>query len=58
MANKIKAFQFRNLRAKVATGKEDSQGIVAAQDQISHSTAAMTKHCVRHRKGKLVKPTK
>lgn len=58
LAEKIKQFQFRDLRAKAATDKEEAHGISAAQDQLGHSTAAMTKHYVRHRKGKLVKPTK
>jgi integrase len=58
LAAKIKQFQFRDLRAKAATDKEESHGMGAAQDQLGHSTPAMTKHYVRHRKGKLVKPTK
>lgn len=58
LADAIKQFQFRDLRAKAATDKEESQGIVAAQDQLGHSTSAMTKHYVRHRRGKLVTPTK
>jgi len=55
---KIKQFQFRDLRAKAATDKEESQGIAAAQSQLGHSTQTMTQHYVRHRKGKLVTPTK
>lgn len=58
LAEKIKQFQFRDLRAKAATDKEESQGIAAAQDQLGHSTPTMTKHYVRHRRGKLVTPTK
>jgi integrase len=58
LAAKIKAFQFRDLRAKAATDKEEAHGMAAAQDQLGHSTPAMTKHYVRHRKGKLVTPTK
>jgi len=58
LAAKIRQFQFRDLRAKAATDKEEAHGIVAAQDQLGHSTATMTKHYVRHRKGKLVTPTK
>jgi integrase len=58
LAGKIKQFQFRDLRAKAATDKDEAHGISAAQEQLGHSTAAMTKHYVRHRKGKLVKPTK
>ncbi len=33
-------------------------GMEAAKDQLGHATTAMTVHYVRHRKGKLVKPTK
>lgn len=58
LAAKIKQFQFRDLRAKAATDKDEAHGISAAQEQLGHSTAAMTKHYVRHRKGKLVTPTK
>lgn len=58
LAAAIEAFQFRDLRAKAGTDKEESSGMSAAQDQLGHSTAAMTAHYVRHRRGKLVKPTK
>lgn len=58
LAAAIREFQFRDLRAKAATDKEQSAGMQAAQDQLGHSTAAMTAHYVRDRRGKLVKPTK
>lgn len=58
LAAAIREFQFRDLRAKAATDKEESAGMTAAQDQLGHSTSAMTAHYVRHRRGKLVKPTK
>ncbi|MFC5473743.1 tyrosine-type recombinase/integrase [Paraherbaspirillum soli] len=58
LAAQIKAFQFRDLRAKAGTDKEESQGMSAAQDQLGHSTPVMTAHYVRHRRGKLVAPTK
>lgn len=54
----IEAFQFRDLRAKAGTDKEEKDGMDAAQAQLGHSTSAMTAHYVRHRRGKLVKPTK
>lgn len=57
-AARIKEFQFRDLRAKAATDTEDTHGIGAAQDQLGHTTQTMTRQYVRHRKGKLVKPTK
>lgn len=54
----IRAFQFRDLRAKAATDTDERDGITAAQEQLGHTTATMTRQYVRHRKGKLVKPTK
>lgn len=56
--SEIRAFQFRDLRAKAGTDKEEQDGMQAAQDQLGHSTPTMTAHYVRHRRGKLVKPTK
>ena len=58
LAKQIFAYQFRDLRAKAGTDKEESEGMGAAQDQLGHTTATMTSHYVRHRKGKLVTPTK
>lgn len=58
IAAEIKAFQFRDLRAKAGTDTEEASGMQAAQDQLGHTTQAMTSHYVRHRRGKLVKPTK
>lgn len=58
LAAEIRQFQFRDLRAKAATDKDELQGIAAAQEQLGHTSAAMTRHYVRNRKGKLVKPTK
>lgn len=58
LAVSIREFQFRDLRAKAGTDKEESGGMAAAQDQLGHSTPTMTAHYVRHRRGKLVKPTK
>jgi integrase len=58
LAAEIKEFQFRDLRAKAGTDKEEQQGMEAAQSQLGHASATMTRHYVRHRKGKLVKPTK
>lgn len=58
LADQIKEFQFRDLRAKAGTDTEESSGMSAAQDQLGHSTPTMTAHYVRHRRGKLVKPTK
>ncbi len=54
----IRAFQIRDLRAKAGTDKEESGGMEKAQAQLGHSTPVMTSHYVRHRRGKLVSPTK
>ncbi|WP_099047201.1 tyrosine-type recombinase/integrase [Collimonas pratensis] len=54
----IKSFQFRDLRAKAGTDKEETGGMSEAQAQLGHTTPTMTAHYVRHRLGKLVKPTK
>jgi len=58
LQHEIKNFQFRDLRAKAATDKDDAEGLGAAQDQLGHTTPAITAHYVRHRRGKIVKPTK
>jgi integrase len=58
IAKDIKNFQFRDLRAKAGTDTEEISGIAAAQAQLGHTTTAMTARYVRHRRGKLVKPTK
>ncbi len=58
LGESIKAYQFRDLRAKAGTDKEEAAGMNAAQDQLGHTTPTMTAHYVRHRRGKLVKPTK
>nr|DAS19990.1 MAG TPA: Integrase [Caudoviricetes sp.] len=51
-------FQFRDLRAKAGTDKDEEQGLNAARDLLGHKNSSMTVHYVRHRKGKLVQPTK
>lgn len=51
-------FQFKDLRSKAATDKEETQGMAAAKDQLGHTNEAMTSHYVRHRLGKLVDPTR
>lgn len=55
---RIWEFQFRDLRAKAATDKDEAEGGAAAQELLGHTTPTMTRQYVRHRKGKLVKPTK
>lgn len=51
-------FQFRDLRAKAATEVEDRDGMDAAQGLLGHADGSMTRHYVRNRIGKLVKPTR
>lgn len=58
LAREIMRAQFRDLRAKAGTDKEMAEGMEAAQAQLGHADASMTRHYVRHRAGKLVKPTK
>lgn len=54
----LNSFQFRDLRAKAGTEKEERDGMQGAQDLLGHRSANMTTHYVRNRKGKLVKPTR
>lgn len=58
LAEAITAFQFRDLRAKAGTDTEESRGMAAARDQLGHTSETMTQQYVRHRLGKLVRPTK
>ena len=58
LSEAIRAFQFRDLRAKAGTDKAASHGMHAAQRQLGHRTMAMTEHYVRSRRGETVKPTK
>lgn len=58
LASSIEAFQFRDLRAKAGTDKEEQAGMAAAKDQLGHADEQMTRRYVRHRKGKLVTPTR
>ncbi|MDD5056596.1 MAG: tyrosine-type recombinase/integrase [Sideroxydans sp.] len=58
LAEAIKAFQFRDLRAKAGTDKADTDGMRAAQEQLGHENMAMTEHYVRSRKGQKVSPTR
>lgn len=51
-------FQFRDLRAKAATEVEEREGMDAAQGLLGHADGSMTRHYVRNRLGKLVKPTR
>lgn len=55
----ITNLQFRDLRAKAATDKEESSGSIrAAQRQLGHATVRMTEHYTRNRQGSKVTPTR
>lgn len=56
LADQIRGFQFRDLRAKAGTDKADSHGMVEAQRQLGHASMAMTEHYVR--RGNVVTPTR
>lgn len=58
LEDEIRAYQFRDLRAKAATDMDEKKGIEAAKDQLGHANASMTAKYIRHRQGKLVNPTK
>lgn len=51
-------FQFRDLRAKAATDKDENNGVEAARALLGHVNQSMTMHYIRNRKGRLVEPTK
>jgi integrase len=50
--------QFRDLRAKAVSDREEVSDIREAQALAGHSTVAMTEHYSRKRRGKKVTPTK
>jgi integrase len=54
----ILKYQFRDLRAKAATDKAETDGMREAQLLAGHSKMSMTEHYVRNRKGQKVSPTK
>jgi hypothetical protein len=58
LAESIKAFEFLDQRSCADMGTEKVAGITAAQDQLKHAISTMTARYARHRRGKLVKPTK
>lgn len=50
--------QFRDLRAKAASDKEEDGDIRDAQQLLGHSTVTMTEHYSRKRRGKKIEPVK
>jgi integrase len=51
-------FQFRDLRAKVATETDEEGGTRAAQAILGHTTESMTEQYIRHKVGRKVRPLK
>jgi integrase len=58
LADDIKAFQFRDLRAKGVTDKWDAESAEAAQELAGHSTITTTQGYKRKRKGYRVDPVR
>ncbi|MDH2999386.1 hypothetical protein A1D23_04620 [Chelonobacter oris] len=56
LAEELKNFQFRDLRAKAATDKFLKSNIEAAQNQLGHKSPVMTARYIR--KSKAVEPTR
>jgi len=56
LAAQVKAFQFRDLRAKAGTDQAERGGLLEARRQLGHSSVAMTEQYVRM--GPRVKPTR
>lgn len=57
-AAEVRGIQYRDMRAKAGTDKEESEGMAAAKDLLGHAGEGMTAQYVRHRRGKLVGPTR
>jgi integrase len=55
IAERLRAIQFRDLRAKAAS---DLENLDRAQKLLGHTTPAMTQHYVRRRRGDRVSPVK
>ena len=58
IAKDIKHFQFRDLRAKAASDKAESETMRDAQLELGHSSMAMTEQYIRQRRGQKVSPTR
>ena len=54
----IRAFQFRDLRAKAGTDKADATDLREAQQQLGHKSVKTTEIYLRTRAGEKVTPTK
>jgi integrase len=58
LATAVRAFQFRDLRAKAGTDKADATDIRSAQQQLGHKNLKTTEIYIRSRVGEKVTPTK
>jgi integrase len=58
IAADIRAAQYRDIRAKAGTDKEEAENLQAAQALLGHSSSRMTEHYIRNRRGKKVKSTR
>lgn len=58
LAEAIRAFQFRDLRARAGTDKAESAGVLDAQRQLGHSSVTTTERYVRRRRGAKSTPTR
>lgn len=58
IVDEIKRIQFRDLRAKAGTDREESDGIRSAQKLLGHKNLRTTEHYVRGRRGAKVRPTR
>jgi len=58
MADAIKDYQFRDLRAKAGTDKSETSSLDDAKKQLGHTNVKMTEKYVRDRKGSKVSPTR
>ena len=54
----VRAFQFRDLRAKAGTDKADATDLRGAQQQLGHKSVKTTEIYLRARAGEKVTPTK
>lgn len=57
-ATAVRAFQFRDLRAKAGTDQADATDLHTAQRQLGHNSVKTTEIYVRARVGEKVKPTR
>ena len=57
LRERIQAFQYRDLRAKAGTDRDEKEGREKARELLAHASDRMTDTYIRNRKGKLVRPS-